>query len=191
MTDLDVKQLEITNSSEIQSEKIPKKFLWFDYLMIGKIIEIDLRVGKAFIGPHWYCFVILNVFAFALGLFMYFKLFCFLNLLYRVFYVTIVVAAYVIYWLNFLSYPGIAQENTSNRERVHFCNVCQLHVPEDTYHCNFCDVCIEKHDHHCIWVGKCIGKNNLKIFYILIASMCLFYPYVIISTLYYYFHIVK
>ncbi|KJH53335.1 DHHC zinc finger domain protein [Dictyocaulus viviparus] len=52
-----------------------------------------------------------------------------------------------------------------------FCNICQIHVKENTKHCRQCNVCVEVFDHHCIWLNNCIGKKNYKMFVTLIFTI--------------------
>ena len=46
----------------------------------------------------------------------------------------------------------------------YYCNICEVHVIEDSKHCQLCNRCSYEFDHHCRWVSNDIGRLNYIIF---------------------------
>ncbi|KZF21557.1 Palmitoyltransferase akr1 [Xylona heveae TC161] len=56
-------------------------------------------------------------------------------------------------------------------DEQNFCVHCMLRMPLRSKHCKKCSRCVGKHDHHCPWIYNCVGVNNLRHFFLYIASM--------------------
>ena len=46
----------------------------------------------------------------------------------------------------------------------YYCNICEVHVMEDSKHCQLCNRCSYEFDHHCRWVSNDIGRLNYILF---------------------------
>nr|XP_040126524.1 palmitoyltransferase ZDHHC19-like [Ictidomys tridecemlineatus] len=55
-----------------------------------------------------------------------------------------------------------------------WCAKCHLHRPPRTHHCETCNICVEEFDHHCRWVNNCEGHRNIRLYLLLLLSLCLY-----------------
>lgn len=62
--------------------------------------------------------------------------------------------------------PGFVTKEPSDTTDLHFCQVCNLHVPIRACHCRSCGRCVKRRDHHCPWTNCCVGRDN-HIYFIL------------------------
>lgn len=141
------------------------------------------------IGPHWYVSLLGIFLLTAVSALIFIPIWPLLNgLEHTVFFVLygFMIFSYVItiFWN-----PGIIPMKQSpevidlegNEEFQ--CSVCRIPKGKmKAVHCHDCKICIEELDHHCIWTGKCIGKGNLKVFYVFIGSVPVFFVYIMIIS---------
>jgi len=137
------------------------------------------RVGKSilFIGPHWYCSLIMLIVIDAVGIF--FVSFATtlgpMNVLGGIF---VTVATTLMFLRCALANPGILKQHpnrdseSTNKplqsmqlQGIRACVTCDITPPLHAFHCEYCEVCINGHDHHCPWMSKCVGSGNLEPFY--------------------------
>ncbi|XP_041374931.1 palmitoyltransferase ZDHHC1-like [Gigantopelta aegis] len=67
----------------------------------------------------------------------------------------------------------LADFDSSKHKHVienHYCNLCEVHVAENTKHCRICNKCVSDCDHHCKWINNCIGSRNYLWFIMSLAS---------------------
>lgn len=159
----------------------------------GRILAFNLGGRIAFIGPHWYCSIIMLVFILGVGTFHCSQSY---QTGTRDFLIGICITLLSVtsFLRCALANPGIllrsppealealrAQESQDSnggeptpsgsmrrrwdKRAGRECGTCKLVQPKGCVHCPFCKVCIEGHDHHCPWMGKCIGAKNLRAFY--------------------------
>jgi hypothetical protein len=63
------------------------------------------------------------------------------------------------------------KDNVANeKNKLSYCNSCNILRPPRAFHCPYCDFCVEVHDHHCPWVGTCIGPRNIHYFIAFLLS---------------------
>mmetsp|Transcript_15400 Transcript_15400/g.22880 ORF Transcript_15400/g.22880 Transcript_15400/m.22880 type:complete len:200 (-) Transcript_15400:58-657(-) len=86
-------------------------------------------------------------------------------------------------WLMALSDPGIVTNDAEDKTRARMCAVCDLMVPNTSYHCRDCAVCIEEWDHHCVWMGKCVGKKNIVYFKLFNFSWLIFLLFLAVHSI--------
>ncbi|XP_076723114.1 serine/threonine-protein kinase PAK 2-like [Callospermophilus lateralis] len=55
-----------------------------------------------------------------------------------------------------------------------WCPTCYFHRLPRTFHCERCDICVEELDHHCRWVNNCVGHRNIRLYLLLLVSLCLY-----------------
>ncbi|XP_077652716.1 palmitoyltransferase ZDHHC19-like [Urocitellus parryii] len=55
-----------------------------------------------------------------------------------------------------------------------WCPTCNFHRLPRTFHCESCDICVEEFDHHCSWVNNCVGHRNIRLYLLLLMSLCLY-----------------
>ncbi|CAE7599937.1 ERF2 [Symbiodinium sp. CCMP2456] len=140
----------------------------WSYSWLGRIVVFNFGGHGLYIGPHWYCSVLMLGFILAVGLFQCNSVTSLEQLAGSVF---VTVLSTVSFLRCALSNPGVLQKNhvptvsESLSVRVRRCDICQIVQPRGCQHCQFCQVCVQGHDHHCPWMGKCIGSNNLCSFY--------------------------
>lgn len=183
--------------------------LW-RYRWLGRILVWRVAGGSIYIGPHWYCSLIMLAFIIGVGAFSISSAaaqdaFSW-NLLGNI-------AATILSTFTFLRCaladpgvlkakapkttttlaeaeagnmisqltPGRALLTSDGRRSCKFCNVLQ---PKGCSHCHFCQVCIEGFDHHCPWMGKCIGRSNIVKFYTFIAVSMLSLGYIFFMTMF-------
>lgn len=175
----------------------------------GRILVYNVGGRIVFIGPHWYCSIIMLVFILGVGSFH-----CSQSSGTNEFLVGICITLSSV--LSFLrcalADPGIllrsppealeamrTEESLANadtpsggepRPRRRWdkragreCGTCKLVQPKGCMHCPFCKVCIEGHDHHCPWMGKCIGAKNLHAFYTFLVVSFSSLAYVFVCAL--------
>mmetsp|Transcript_53243 Transcript_53243/g.65276 ORF Transcript_53243/g.65276 Transcript_53243/m.65276 type:complete len:204 (-) Transcript_53243:72-683(-) len=155
---------------------------------LGRIFVMKLAGRELYIGPHWYCSILMLAFILGVG----------------VFHCTSVAAlgwlqlcgGFAVTGSSLLSFlncafadPGILHKNPEEQlpslsEANHrTCQICQVVQPRGCQHCHFCQVCILGHDHHCPWMGKCIGRKNLCAFYTFLTVSFASLGYVMLSAL--------
>eukprot|EP00928_Gymnodinium_smaydae_P025885 TRINITY_DN20494_c0_g1_i1.p1 TRINITY_DN20494_c0_g1~~TRINITY_DN20494_c0_g1_i1.p1 ORF type:complete len:273 (-),score=31.38 TRINITY_DN20494_c0_g1_i1:87-806(-) len=139
---------------------------------VGRVHAFEVPVfGLVYIGPHWYCSILMFAFVTGVGYFFTTKIAV------RVGWHHIVVSILVTFMSTrsfvkcALGDPGIllpATDETISDVAVQYlpsngsrrCRACNIVQPRGAYHCEWCEVCIEGWDHHCPWMNKCIGRKN-------------------------------
>jgi len=187
----------------LEEDEIPM----FEWRWMGRILVWRLPCGNVYIGPHWYCSLIMLGFILAVG---------------GAFISSAVsqgqgqlgggILATSLSTITFLrcalANPGVlkardlqedcedlnsgaADKDASAASRGgkrrqpssgRRCKTCNLMQPQGCSHCEFCQVCVEGFDHHCPWMGKCIGRNNMCAFrtFMAVSMTCL--GYVLFAT---------
>ncbi|XP_077900427.1 palmitoyltransferase ZDHHC19-like [Ictidomys tridecemlineatus] len=69
-----------------------------------------------------------------------------------------------------------------------WCAKCHLHRPPRTHHCETCNICVEEFDHHCRWVNNCVGHRNIRLYMLLLLSLCLYLGAVLASCVVFLVH---
>ncbi|XP_047421404.1 palmitoyltransferase ZDHHC19-like [Sciurus carolinensis] len=62
-----------------------------------------------------------------------------------------------------------------------WCPMCSFHRPPQTFHCPSCNICVEEFDHHCKWANNCVGHRNIRIFMLLLGSLCLYLAVLLVT----------
>ncbi len=149
------------------------------------------RFGKfrVVIGPHWYVSLLGFALLTLIGLGTLIQFWQSLSLVLRTLYISVLGFTLLMYTVMFLSDPGIIPQklNGAAIEDVestvkYSCTKCMALRSQKAYHCEDCDVCIDGWDHHCVWVGKCIGRENLMVFYVFVATIPIFFTFVMFMT---------
>ncbi len=141
------------------------------------------------IGPHWYISMVGFTILLVGGLSILIPLWPVLSLLVRILFISIFSFTLMIYFLMFISNPGIIPEKIIRDENEdiedkskYSCLRCLALKIQKAHHCEDCDVCISNYDHHCVWVGKCIGGRNLVLFYVFIASIPVLFVFLMVVS---------
>jgi len=148
------------------------------HVKFGRIWAFYICGAHLYVGPHWYCSLIMLLMILGLG-------YLFVNWIAVLVGTPHVIGGVCVTFLSVVSFlrcaladPGILRKhNDEDSERDlpapsgagRQCRKCDLPQPRGCSHCDYCQVCVEGFDHHCPWMGKCIGKNNLYAFYTFIA----------------------
>nr|XP_027798989.1 palmitoyltransferase ZDHHC19-like [Marmota flaviventris] len=69
-----------------------------------------------------------------------------------------------------------------------WCAKCHLHRLPRIYHCDTCNICVEEFDHHSRWVNNCVGHRNIRLYLLLLLSMCLYLGAVLASCVVFLVH---
>mmetsp|Transcript_11238 Transcript_11238/g.30007 ORF Transcript_11238/g.30007 Transcript_11238/m.30007 type:complete len:225 (+) Transcript_11238:102-776(+) len=159
------------------------------YKRVGAIHVVPMfGLTTIFVGPHWYCSIIMLGFILGIGFAFVSKA---MDHAYRV-HTVIGFAVTVLTARSFLRCalrdPGIIPPNSTDGNRkagksqlipsngARSCQVCSIVQPLGCLHCEWCKVCVVGWDHHCPWMNKCIGRDNLAAFHgflcIGISSLC-------------------
>lgn len=173
----------------------------------GRILTLRVPCGLVYIGPHWYCSVVMLCFILGVGIFYCCSAAS--NGPWQLLGGTTVTLLSTVTFLRCaLANPGILKPQAEDcavaaedapvmpgspgvfgakRRRAPMadgrrCNICNLVQPSGCSHCEFCQVCIEGFDHHCPWMGKCIGKSNLCSFYTFICVSMSSLAYIFVLT---------
>ena len=141
------------------------------------------------IGPHWYISIIGFTLICLVGGLVIFPLWNSLTLVLRILYLTIFSFALLMYLIMFFKNPGVVPQKRNapavtdvENKSEYSCPKCLTVREQRAYHCEDCDVCIEGFDHHCIWVGKCVGAKNLIAFYVFVASIPIFFMFIMLMS---------
>lgn len=178
---------------------------------LGRILAWRVPGGVLYIGPHWYCSIIMLCFILGVGVF---HCSATQDAGHRLFGVAITTLSTLTFLRCALANPGVLEASSSRllvisgyaledstgggeagpacasaRARAYpgsalgrRCATCDVLQPSGCSHCDFCQVCVEGFDHHCPWMGKCIGRDNLCAFYSFIAVSMSSLAYIFIST---------
>eukprot|EP00929_Paragymnodinium_shiwhaense_P092253 TRINITY_DN52140_c0_g1_i1.p1 TRINITY_DN52140_c0_g1~~TRINITY_DN52140_c0_g1_i1.p1 ORF type:complete len:246 (-),score=13.40 TRINITY_DN52140_c0_g1_i1:192-881(-) len=147
---------------------------------LGRIAVIHLPSGIIYVGPHWYCCLLMLSFILGVGWFFTSSA---QNISEVIGGVTVTMLSTLTFIRCAISNPGVVrpkaegalltvpgrQNTASPPGHERHCRVCNIVQPTGCSHCEFCEVCIDGFDHHCPWMGKCIGSGNLCKFYLFIA----------------------
>ncbi|XP_077651647.1 palmitoyltransferase ZDHHC19-like [Urocitellus parryii] len=76
--------------------------------------------------------------------------------------------------------PYVAHVNNQSFP-MPWCAKCHLHRLPRTHHCETCNICVEEFDHHCRWVNNCVGHRNIRLYMLLLLSLCLYLGAVLAS----------
>lgn len=195
----------VYSSLNIEEESPETKLPLWCWRWLGRILAWRVPGGVVYIGPHWYCSIIMLTFILGVGCF-----FCSSAVDGRQFLSGMVVTCLstTTFLRCALANPGVleasrplceateesaelggAGKSGSGSARRNSgivgrrCTHCDIIQPRGCSHCEFCQVCVDGFDHHCPWMGKCIGRKNLCAFYSFIATAMSSLGYIFISTL--------
>lgn len=165
----------------------------------GRILVWRVPCGHFYVGPHWYCSILMLAFIVWAGLLptqpgddaeyhlekrlavTAFCLFMFLRCALKS--PGILEAAHA-GEVVLLEAEGLSSSRGAQgalpMSRGRWCHHCRLHQTYGCRHCDFCQVCVEGHDHHCVWMGKCIGRDNLCAFYSFLVAGFASLAYIVI-----------
>ena len=156
------------------------------------LILLKDRFGQPFlvIGPHWYVSMIGFGLIALVGFAIVVPLWPVLGAVLKILFGFMLGFALTMYIVMFLSNPGIIPQkisrsiaNDAENKNDYSCLKCWAPKSKKAQHCDDCDVCIEQHDHHCVWVGKCVGGRNLMLFYVFVASIPIFFVFVMFMSI--------
>jgi len=182
------------------------------YTKFGRIRVFYVWGTPLYIGPHWYCSIIMLGLILGVGGLYIFGIAGELGVKHLVAGLCVTLASTSAFLNCALADPGIlhrqpaaaAREEGAEGEngstaagdssqpaalqgrplvRGRRCQKCSVDQPRGCSHCEFCEVCIEGFDHHCPWMGKCIGKKNVSAFYTFIVVSFSSLAYILISTM--------
>jgi len=166
------------------------------HVWLGRICAIRLCGGRAvFVGPHWYCTLLMLAVIVGVGLMFIFRVALGLHVVHVVGGALALLGSAEALLRCALLDPGIllphpsgpggavqpTQLLPSTGERQ--CSACHITQPRGAMHCEFCHVCVAGWDHHCPWMGKCIGEKNLKEFYAFLCTSMTSLAYIVIVTM--------
>lgn len=137
-------------------------------------------LGVVFIGPHWYCSIVMLAFVLAVGCFFVSKVATRLGWPHLIAGVVCTAWSTKAFLECALADPGIVPPDpikalgdkeskampmqllpsTGSRH----CKACMIVQPKGCNHCEWCRVCVAGWDHHCPWMNKCIGRQNMAAF---------------------------
>jgi len=163
------------------------------YVWVGRILAVKMFGVEMFIGPHWYCSIIMLLIILGAGGFFTFVLATQMNALHMVGGVLVTVASTTSFLRCAFADPGLLQPRLegprSLQEQIwpstgeRMCQTCGIVQPSGTLHCGFCQVCVIGYDHHCPWMSKCIGKSNLSYFYNFLCVGFSSLAYIVVATI--------
>eukprot|EP00929_Paragymnodinium_shiwhaense_P036578 TRINITY_DN19582_c0_g1_i1.p1 TRINITY_DN19582_c0_g1~~TRINITY_DN19582_c0_g1_i1.p1 ORF type:complete len:276 (+),score=29.75 TRINITY_DN19582_c0_g1_i1:63-830(+) len=156
----------------------------------GAIRCLEMPVfGIVFIGPHWYCSIILLAFILGVGSWFVLQAGELLGRSHVIAGIGLTMLSVKSFLECALADPGILQPTpgkalTDEAAKAlpeqflpstgrRFCKACSLVQPPGCYHCRWCRVCVDGWDHHCPWMNKCIGRKNLASFQ---CFLCVSFP---------------
>ena len=160
----------------------------FTFIQMGRLLTFNFDknnnyIPKYSIGPHWYATIFLLFIVLMLSIALSKTIFGYTKFSKKIIFYILIMIIYFFIFKTVLTHAKIVMNKRKrNADESGFCSICQVYFNPNNKvkHCNFCGVCAEKMDHHCVWVGKCVAKNNTFYFYGMIASVCIFYIYIII-----------
>jgi len=151
---------------------------------------------SCFVGPHWYCTLILLSFILAVGIAFTTQVATSLNLLHQVLgCVATVWSSYALLRCAAAD-PGMLSQTPGAKGGPgkptqlfpsaggRTCAPCGREQLPGELHCEFCHICIAGWDHHCPWMNKCIGADNLAAFYNFLCVSFSWLGYMVLISLY-------
>ncbi|CAL8135377.1 unnamed protein product [Orchesella dallaii] len=87
-------------------------------------------------------------------------------------------------WTQNVAPTTIIEHPNGISESYQYCWKCHHFRTSDTTHCGTCDCCMIQLDHHCPVFGGCVAKNNLSAFHAMVFTMCGFWIYVLVFSIY-------
>lgn len=177
---------------------------------LGRILVCTVAGRALYIGPHWYCSIIMFGFIFGVGGFYVNSALQAGSVSQIVGGVVVTVTTLITFLRCALSDPGVLQRkpglvqgdasmvdhgqiehfseaatpsfNGSSQRLSRHCNKCNVMQPRGCSHCEYCQVCVVGYDHHCPWMGKCIGAKNVCAFYTFIVVAFTSLGYIFVMT---------
>ncbi|CAK9001183.1 unnamed protein product [Durusdinium trenchii] len=158
-----------------------------NHYWLGRILVLHLANQILYIGPHWYCSILMLMFILGVG-FFHCSTVAGAGALQLSGGLAVTLLSLYTFLRCALADPGILQKSPEGEDqlpsvRARTCGICQIVQPRGCQHCHFCQVCVEGYDHHCPWMGKCIGKKNLCAFYTFLTVAFSSLGYIMISAL--------
>lgn len=168
-----------------------RRVVWF-----GRIRAVCVQGTTVFVGPHWYCSVLMLVIIVGVGLMYVFGIATNSGALHMALGVASTVWSTWAFLRCALSDPGIVSPSgyrpasgstdpiqllPSSGRRA--CVPCGIVQPKGSLHCEYCQVCVSGYDHHCPWMSKCIGGQNLAVFYSFLCVSLGSLAYIVIATM--------
>lgn len=182
----------------LEEDEIP---MW-QWRWLGRILAWRVPCGIAYVGPHWYCSLVMLSFILGVG-----GAFCYAALQSGGKWLLgsgglATLLSTVTFLRCALANPGVlkaaiecealsdlggenndAARHTRATSSGRRCKTCNLVQPRGCSHCEFCQVCVEGFDHHCPWMGKCIGRGNMCAFQTFLAVSLSSLAYVLFATI--------
>mmetsp|Transcript_428 Transcript_428/g.1429 ORF Transcript_428/g.1429 Transcript_428/m.1429 type:complete len:224 (+) Transcript_428:98-769(+) len=162
---------------------------------LGRVFVMRIGGRAAFVGPHWYCTVLMLGVIVGVGSMFIFRVAIDLHWLHIVGGALALLGSSEALLRCALVDPGILQPHPNGPGGAvhpqqlmpstgdHKCSACLIMQPRGTMHCEFCQVCVAGWDHHCPWMGKCIGKSNINEFYTFLCTSMTSLAYIVVVTM--------
>jgi len=170
------------------------------YTWLGRILVLRTPLGNFYIGPHWYCSLIMLSFILGVGFVYVVSVASHHSIWHLAGGILVTFLSTLTFLQCALTDPGVVRlkqgleegeqtvqvcaggEQGSSRRFGRRCAQCNVVQERGTSHCDFCQVCVAGHDHHCPWMGKCIGRSNARAFYTFIAVSMSSLAYIFVVT---------
>uniref|UniRef100_A0A7S4QDA7 Palmitoyltransferase n=1 Tax=Alexandrium monilatum TaxID=311494 RepID=A0A7S4QDA7_9DINO len=164
------------------------------YVWLGRVCVMRIGSRAAFVGPHWYCTLLMFSVIIGVGSTFIFRIAKDLHWVHLVGgALSVFCSSEALLRCAFID-PGILQPHPNspggNVQPMQMlpargerrCSACMITQPKGAMHCEFCHVCVAGWDHHCPWMGKCIGQSNLNAFYAFLCTSLTSLAYILIIT---------
>eukprot|EP00927_Polykrikos_kofoidii_P006712 TRINITY_DN12712_c0_g1_i1.p1 TRINITY_DN12712_c0_g1~~TRINITY_DN12712_c0_g1_i1.p1 ORF type:complete len:313 (-),score=46.80 TRINITY_DN12712_c0_g1_i1:153-980(-) len=163
-----------------------------------RVVRVPL-IGIVYIGPHWYCSILMLGFVLGVGYFFVTKVAIKLGWYHLVAGTVTTVMSAKSFLDCALSDPGILAPHPIGAMRdaaskamptqilpstgTRKCKACMIVQPPGCYHCEWCRVCVAGWDHHCPWMNKCIGRRNLGAFHCFLCTSLPSLAYMVVAVI--------
>jgi len=163
-------------------------------IWLGRVCVVKICGKALFIGPHWYCTLIMLGVILGVGTMYITRVAVYANTYHVVggVIVTAVSAEALLRcaWIDPILQPHPKAPGGPGSRRQYrpfdgdkVCSACRIIPPKGSMHCEFCRICVTGWDHHCPWMGKCIGDANLQEFYAFLCCSFSSLAYIVVMTM--------
>mmetsp|Transcript_21019 Transcript_21019/g.40213 ORF Transcript_21019/g.40213 Transcript_21019/m.40213 type:complete len:234 (-) Transcript_21019:154-855(-) len=164
-------------------------------IWLGRVCVVKIFGKALFIGPHWYCTLIMLGVILGVGTMYITRVAVYVNTYHVVGGVLVTALSAEALLRCALTDPGILQPHPrapggagSPKQYMpspgdRRCSACDISQPKGSMHCEFCRICVMGWDHHCPWMGKCIGDANLQEFYAFLCCSLSSLAYIVVMTM--------